>query len=180
MTALFLDRATSEVVGMVSEHGAAAIAEGSFAHTFSRDLRVRFRAEVHEHGREPVLVLFETELDESGAAVGEEAPSDVLRFDERDGRVASVRWYYFCPETLTEVGLDPDTRWRVDELYVSYFFRRQEEFWEACGLEKLPAMRQASPMLLCGPSQRNSPRALISPSPTPRSASPGGRSIGRS
>ena len=106
MTELFLERATSEVVGMVSEDGAPAIAEGSFAHTFSRDLRVRFRAEVHEHGREPVIVLFETELDESGAVVTQEAPSDVLRFEADGDRVAAVRWYYFCPETLTEVGLD--------------------------------------------------------------------------
>jgi len=46
--------------------------------------------------------------------------------------------------------LDPDARWRVDELYVDYFYRRQESFWQARGMEKLPVMRQASPMLLCG------------------------------
>jgi 4-alpha-glucanotransferase len=38
----------------------------------------------------------------------------------------------------------------VDELYVDYFFRRQEGFWQAEGYQKLPAMRRASPMLLCG------------------------------
>ncbi|MGB6222760.1 4-alpha-glucanotransferase [Haloferula sp.] len=46
--------------------------------------------------------------------------------------------------------LHSDTRWRVDELYVDYFFRRQEDFWQAQGYEKLPVMRQASSMLLCG------------------------------
>ncbi|GAA5126523.1 4-alpha-glucanotransferase [Luteolibacter yonseiensis] len=46
--------------------------------------------------------------------------------------------------------LDPDTRWRVEELYNDYFFRRQEEFWQGQGLAKLPAMRRASDMLLCG------------------------------
>ncbi len=46
--------------------------------------------------------------------------------------------------------LDPDQRRRVEELYNDYFFRRQEEFWQARGFEKLPAMRKASPMLLCG------------------------------
>lgn len=39
---------------------------------------------------------------------------------------------------------------RFDALYIDYFYRRQERFWEARGLEKLPAMREASPMLLCG------------------------------
>jgi 4-alpha-glucanotransferase len=46
--------------------------------------------------------------------------------------------------------LDPDIRRRVEDLYIDYFYRRQEDFWQARGYEKLPAMRQASPMLLCG------------------------------
>jgi len=46
--------------------------------------------------------------------------------------------------------LDWQTKTKVDELYVDYFFRRQEDFWQARGYEKLPAMRRASPMLLCG------------------------------
>lgn len=46
--------------------------------------------------------------------------------------------------------LPADQRGRLDALYVDYFYRRQERFWEARGLEKLPAMREASRMLLCG------------------------------
>ncbi len=46
--------------------------------------------------------------------------------------------------------LDPVTRQRVEDLYNSYFYQRQEDFWQARGYEKLPAMRKASPMLLCG------------------------------
>lgn len=46
--------------------------------------------------------------------------------------------------------LAPETRARVEALYVDYFYRRQESFWEGQGYEKLPAMRRASPMLLCG------------------------------
>lgn len=46
--------------------------------------------------------------------------------------------------------LPADTRWRVEDLYNDYFYRRQEDFWQARGYEKLPAMRKASQMLLCG------------------------------
>jgi 4-alpha-glucanotransferase len=46
--------------------------------------------------------------------------------------------------------LDDDVKWRLSALHDDYFYRRQEDFWEARGYEKLPAMRQASPMLLCG------------------------------
>ena len=46
--------------------------------------------------------------------------------------------------------LDPDVKWRLAELHDDYFYRRQEDFWQARGYETLPAMRQASSMLLCG------------------------------
>ena len=47
-------------------------------------------------------------------------------------------------------GFDWETQNRLRQLYVDYFFRRQEGFWEAQAMEKLPAMRSASDMLLCG------------------------------
>ena len=46
--------------------------------------------------------------------------------------------------------LDDDVKWRLDELYDDYFHRRQEDFWQARGYEKLPVLRQATTMLLCG------------------------------
>lgn len=46
--------------------------------------------------------------------------------------------------------LSAETRWLMEDLYNDYFYRRQEDFWQARGYEKLPAMRRASPMLLCG------------------------------
>jgi 4-alpha-glucanotransferase len=52
--------------------------------------------------------------------------------------------------TMSFHDLDHDVKCRLDDLYVDYFHRRHEGFWEARGYEKLPAMRRASPMLLCG------------------------------
>ncbi|MFT3991698.1 MAG: 4-alpha-glucanotransferase [Luteolibacter sp.] len=52
--------------------------------------------------------------------------------------------------TRSFLGLDPDQRWKIEELYNDYFYQRQESFWQAQGYEKLPAMRHASEMLLCG------------------------------
>lgn len=89
---------------MVSEQGTRAIAEGSLAHTFSHDMDIYFRAEVHEFQGEPIIVLWERPVDESGTATGPEQPSDVLRFSAREGGVASMRWYCFCPEVLAEIG----------------------------------------------------------------------------
>ena len=55
-----------------------------------------------------------------------------------------------CMDTRSFQELDADVRWRVNDLYVDYFYRRQESFWQARGYEKLPVMRRSTPMLLCG------------------------------
>ncbi|MEO0018617.1 MAG: hypothetical protein RLZZ522_1900, partial [Verrucomicrobiota bacterium] len=46
--------------------------------------------------------------------------------------------------------LDGEVKWRMMELHDDYFHRRHEDFWQARGYERLPAMRRASAMLLCG------------------------------
>jgi len=45
---------------------------------------------------------------------------------------------------------DDESRRRLDEIYVDFFFRRHEEFWREQGLVKLPAVRYATNMLICG------------------------------
>ena len=76
--------------------------------------------------------------------------SDVLFFEVpgSNGTLFHPRCSVQMTKSFQE--LDHDTKWRVEDLYVSYFFRRQESFWQARGYEKLPAMRRASAMLLCG------------------------------
>lgn len=38
----------------------------------------------------------------------------------------------------------------LDSLYLDYFYHRQEQFWKAQGLTKLPAIKNATDMLICG------------------------------
>lgn len=99
LTALLLADATSEVVGRVYEVGADTIRRGSLHHTLVVEDAVRYRAQVQEFDGELVLLLWETPTDGSAA----EAVSDVLRVETADRKVARLRWYYFCPETITEV-----------------------------------------------------------------------------
>lgn len=46
--------------------------------------------------------------------------------------------------------LDYETRRKLQEIYTDYFFRRHENFWRAQGLTKLPVMKNATDMLICG------------------------------
>ena len=104
MTELFLEDAVGDVVGMVSEEGRAMIRDGSIMHTFALPREIRFRAEVHDYDGEPLVVLYQWPVDEQGRPAGPEAARDLVRLETRDGGIRRMRWYYFCPEVLVEVG----------------------------------------------------------------------------
>lgn len=46
--------------------------------------------------------------------------------------------------------LDEGTRAKLNEIYVDYFYHRQEEFWKEKAMVKLPAIKNATNMLICG------------------------------
>jgi 4-alpha-glucanotransferase len=46
--------------------------------------------------------------------------------------------------------LDQKTQLRLKELYLDYFFRRQDDFWKREAMQKLPALKRVTNMLICG------------------------------
>lgn len=52
--------------------------------------------------------------------------------------------------TLSFQALDLRTQNQLRELYVDYFFRRQDDFWMKEALQKLPALQRVTNMLVCG------------------------------
>ena len=46
--------------------------------------------------------------------------------------------------------LDGNVQKQLNELYVNYFFRRQDDFWMKEALQKLPALKRVTNMLICG------------------------------
>ena len=46
--------------------------------------------------------------------------------------------------------LDGNTQNQLRDLYINYFFRRQDNFWKQEALTKLPALKRATNMLVCG------------------------------
>ena len=46
--------------------------------------------------------------------------------------------------------LPPDTQAKLRDLYVDYFFRRQDDFWMREAMQKLPALKRVTNMLICG------------------------------
>ncbi|MFN5135049.1 MAG: 4-alpha-glucanotransferase, partial [Chitinophagaceae bacterium] len=46
--------------------------------------------------------------------------------------------------------LDGDTKAKLEDLFVNYFFRRQDEFWRKEAMDKLPFLKRSTNMLICG------------------------------
>ncbi|NLR92215.1 MULTISPECIES: 4-alpha-glucanotransferase [Flammeovirga] len=53
-------------------------------------------------------------------------------------------------KSRTFAELSPAQKHHFHELYIDYFFKRQETLWAAQAMEKLPAIKEATNMLICG------------------------------
>ena len=53
-------------------------------------------------------------------------------------------------KTLSFKYLDGAIQQKINDLYVNYFFRRQDDFWQREAMDKLPALKRSTNMLICG------------------------------
>lgn len=96
---LMLADAEADVVGICHEYTREQIRDGSLHHTVLGEDGDP-EARVVQFRGEPVVLLWYT-VEENGTK--RRVVRDVLRFVEAEGGVRSLRYYYFCPETLAEV-----------------------------------------------------------------------------
>ncbi|RFM26553.1 4-alpha-glucanotransferase [Deminuibacter soli] len=58
--------------------------------------------------------------------------------------------------------LDPHARYWLNELYIDYFFRRQDAHWKTEAMQKLPLLKTVTNMLICGEDLGLVPRCVPS------------------
>lgn len=68
--------------------------------------------------------------------------------DIRDSNLFHPRISMHSSATYND--LDDYQKWRLNELYVDYFYRRQNDFWKNQAYKKLPALLASTRMLVCG------------------------------
>ena len=73
--------------------------------------------------------------------------SNVLLIEASNGE---LHFRFGMEDTASFRQLDAGTRARLKDLYVDYFYRRQEDFWRREALRKLPALKRVTNMLVCG------------------------------
>lgn len=66
---------------------------------------------------------------------------------EADGE---LHFRFSMDQTLSFKNLPPDVQAKLRDLYVDYFFRRQDDFWMREAMQKLPALKRVTDMLICG------------------------------
>jgi 4-alpha-glucanotransferase len=77
--------------------------------------------------------------------------SNVILIPDTNEKGETVYHFRIAMEdTLSFRYLDENTGNQLKELYVNYFFRRQDDFWKIQAMQKLPALKAATDMLVCG------------------------------
>ncbi|MCU0388841.1 MAG: 4-alpha-glucanotransferase [Chitinophagaceae bacterium] len=77
--------------------------------------------------------------------------SNIILIPEVNEKGETVYHFRIAMEdTLSFRYLDENTRNQLKDLYVNYFFRRQDDFWRQQAMQKLPALKSATEMLVCG------------------------------
>jgi len=76
--------------------------------------------------------------------------SNVLFVESEEAEGRQLHCRFFMEKTASFRALDPRMQSRLRDLYVDYFFRRQDAFWMQQALQKLPALKRVTNMLICG------------------------------
>ena len=76
--------------------------------------------------------------------------SNVILLDAEGSRGREFHFRFGMENTTSFRHLDAPAKNRLRELYVDYFFRRQDDFWRHEAMQKLHALKRVSNMLVCG------------------------------
>ncbi len=76
--------------------------------------------------------------------------SNVILFNVKGKEGAEFHFRFAMEETSSFRYLDYHLQQQLKDLYINYFFRRQDAFWKKEALKKLPALKRSTNMLICG------------------------------
>jgi 4-alpha-glucanotransferase len=76
--------------------------------------------------------------------------SNVILFEEAGSDRQLYHFRISIDHTSSFQHLENETKQKIWDLYINYFYRRQDEFWKQEAMKKLPALKDATKMLICG------------------------------
>ncbi|MBC7850608.1 MAG: 4-alpha-glucanotransferase [Chitinophagaceae bacterium] len=76
--------------------------------------------------------------------------ANVILFEEEGSSGQHFHFRFNMEATSSFRYLDLHSQYHLKELYVDYFYRRQDDFWMKEAMKKLPALKASTNMLICG------------------------------
>jgi 4-alpha-glucanotransferase len=76
--------------------------------------------------------------------------SNVILFEVEGSQSQQFHFRISMSSTSSFRYLDAATKNNLDDLYVNYFYRRQDDFWRKEAMAKLPYLKRSTNMLVCG------------------------------
>jgi 4-alpha-glucanotransferase len=76
--------------------------------------------------------------------------SNIILIEEPYSSGDKFHFRYGIEKLSSFQSLEPHIQQALRTLYLDYFFRRQDDFWRHEAMQKLPYLRQATDMLVCG------------------------------
>lgn len=97
-----------------------------------------------------VAALFQKSKDEETKQGLFDLISNVLLFEE--GHPGSQKFHFriSMDQTTSFQNLDDETKNKLWDLYIDYFYNRQDDFWKKVGMKKLSPLKRNTNMLVCG------------------------------
>ncbi|MEP6512367.1 MAG: 4-alpha-glucanotransferase, partial [Parafilimonas sp.] len=76
--------------------------------------------------------------------------SNVILFEAEDSQGQQFHFRFAMENTSSFQTLEHNTQNQLRDLYVNYFFQRQDWCWQQQAMQKLPSLKKATNMLICG------------------------------
>ncbi len=76
--------------------------------------------------------------------------SNVLLFEVQGSQGQQFHFRFGMENTSSFRNLDSHTQQQLKALYIDYFYNRQDDFWKLEAMQKLPALKRVTNMLVCG------------------------------
>lgn len=76
--------------------------------------------------------------------------SNVIFFEQEGSKGQEFHFRISMEKTTSFKYLIPHIQNKLKDLYINYFFRRQDDFWKKEAMQKLPQLKNATNMLICG------------------------------
>jgi 4-alpha-glucanotransferase len=76
--------------------------------------------------------------------------SNVILFEVEGSNGHQFHFRFNMDKTTSFKYLDGFVQTKLKELYIDYFFRKQDDYWKIQAMNKLPALKRSTNMLICG------------------------------